>query len=150
MYIRKSVRIQRPRKEVYEYLKWVRNQEAFSVWNMRDPQKKVEYSGEDGTVGFVYTWDSPTDKNVGAGSQEIKDLVEGEKIAYELRFERPMKNVAQSQFLLSSASDAETEVTWDFRGPTQFPMSLFAPIFKRMLGKDLAKSLENLKEVLEK
>ena len=39
---------------------------------------------------------------------------------------------------------------WIFDSPSKFPMSLFSPIFKRMLGKDLEKSLTNLKSILEK
>ena len=148
MFIHKSIVIDKPRQEVYDYLKFSLNQNKFSVWNMTDPNQKVTTQGKDGTVGFVYTWDSEN-KNVGAGSQEIKALEEGERIEYELRFERPMKNVAKSEFHLMAINEDQTEVSWDFRGPTKFPMSLFKGIFQRMLGKDLAQSLENLKGVLE-
>ena len=114
---------------------------------MADPNQKVSTQGNDGTIGFIYSWDSQN-KNVGAGSQEIVELIEGEKIVYKLRFERPMKNVADSQFLLEEISPTQTKVTWDFRGPTKFPMSLFTGFFAKMLGKDLQKSLENLKAKL--
>ncbi|MEZ4829975.1 MAG: SRPBCC family protein [Bacteroidia bacterium] len=148
MFIHKSVVVNKPLKDVFAYLKYTRNQDAFSVWNMTDPNRKTTSQGKDGTVGFIYSWDS-TNKNVGAGSQEIKNIVEGEKIEYELRFERPMKNIAQSKFALKKINENQTEVTWDFKGPTKFPMSLFKSIFQKILGKDITKSLENLKSVLE-
>lgn len=148
MIIEKSVIIDKPKSEVFDFLKFIRNQNQFSVWNMKDPNQQTTEQGTDGTVGYIYTWDSK-DKNVGAGAQEIKAIEEGEKIEYELRFERPMKNTAQSKISLESISENQTKVTWDFRGPTKFPMSLFKGLIAKMLGKDIAKSLENLKGKLE-
>ena len=149
MIVEKSILVERPVNKVYEYLQYTRNQENFSVWNMADPNKKTTSEGTDGTVGFIYSWDSQ-DKNVGAGSQEILKMVKDQRIDYALKFERPMKNVASSSFILEPVGEGKTKVTWDFRGPTKFPMSLFSWIFKRMLGKSLAQSLDNLKSLLEK
>ncbi len=147
--IQKSIEIDRPIQDVYEYLRFSKNQDNFSVWNMTDPDKKTTYKGEDGTVGFTYSWDSKN-KNVGAGTQITTKLVENQMIEYALAFERPMKNTGVSKFLLLQINKGQTQVTWDFSGPTKFPMSLFKGIFQRMLGKDLEKGLENLKSVLEK
>ena len=149
MLIEKSIIINKPLSQVFDYLRYTMNQNNFSVWNMKDPGKKTEMSGVDGTVGFIYSWDSK-DKSVGAGSQEIIDLKEGESITYKLAFERPMKNVAQSGFYLRAISDGQTEVTWQFRGQTKFPMSLFKRFLENMLGKDMAASLTNLKNILDK
>ena len=149
MLIEKSIIINKPFSQVFDYLRYTMNQNNFSVWNMKDPGKKTAMSGVDGTVGFIYSWDSK-DKSVGAGSQEIIDLKEGESITYKLAFERPMKNVAQSGFYLRAIGDGQTEVTWQFRGPTKFPMSLFKRFLENMLGKDMAASLTNLKNILDK
>ncbi|MBP7400952.1 MAG: SRPBCC family protein [Chitinophagales bacterium] len=148
MHIEKSIIINKPKSEIFDFLKLIKNQNQFSVWNMKDPNQQTTEQGTDGTVGYIYTWDSK-DKNVGAGAQEIKAITPGEIIEYELRFERPMKNTAQSKFLFESVSENQTKVIWDFRGPTKFPMSLFKGLIAKMLGKDLAKSLENLKAKLE-
>jgi uncharacterized protein YndB with AHSA1/START domain len=149
MKIEKSTQIARPLPEVFAYLKQTKNQDNFSVWNMTDPSMNKEYHGIDGTVGFIYSWDS-TVKNVGAGEQEITVIEEGKMIGYEVRFSKPMKNVGKVSFLLSAKDKGETMVTWIFDSPSKFPFSLFAPIFKRMLGKDLEKGLVNLKSILEK
>ncbi len=149
MVIENSVVINKPVSQVYEYLRLMRNQEYFSVWNMADPDKKTTTSGIDGTEGFVYSWDSQS-KNVGAGSQELKKLIRDQKIEYVIRFERPMKNIASSGFTLVPAGEGQTRVTWDFRSPTSFPMSLFSWIFKRMLSGNMSDSLTNLKTILEK
>ena len=148
MIVEKSITIDKNRQVVFEYLKICRNQEHFSVWNMKDPNKKTASEGTDGTVGFKYSWDSK-DNSVGAGSQTIAEIIEGESIAYDLAFERPMKNTGSSTFTIESVSAETTKVYWSFRGPTKFPMSLFVGFFKKMLGKDMAISLENLKKNLE-
>ncbi len=149
MTIEKNVSINKNINEVFDYLKQTKNQENFSVWNMKDPNKKTAFSGVDGTKGFIYSWDSK-DKNVGAGSQEITNISEGERIDYQLRFIRPMQNTGSSSFVLNKIDENNTSVIWLFQSPTKFPMSLFAPIFKNMLGKQLSQSLQNLKGLLEK
>ena len=149
MIIEKTVSINRDINEVFSYLKQTKNQDNFSEWNMKDPNMKKDYVGSDGTKGFIYSWDSK-DKSVGAGSQEITNIVEGSRIDYQLRFLRPMKNTATSAFLLAKAGDNNTSVTWQFQSVSKFPMSLFASFFKKILGKQLNQSLQNLKGVLEK
>ena len=148
MKIEKSTQIARPLKEVFDYLKRTKNQDNFSVWNMTDPTMNKKYLGNDGTVGFIYRWDS-TNKNVGAGEQEITHIEDGKRIAYEIRFFRPMKNVGKVSFLFSPMGNGGTSLTWVFDSPSKFPFSLLSPIFKRMLGKDLERGLANLKGILE-
>src|ERR1700712_2522648 len=134
MIIEKKVSINRNIKEVFDFLKATKNQDKFSVWNMKDPNMKKNYSGIDGTTGFVYSWDSK-DKNVGAGSQEITNITANKQIDYLMRFLRPMQNTATASFILDKISESSTTLTWTFQSPTKFPMSLFAPIFKNILGK---------------
>lgn len=149
MIIEKNVSINKSISEVFAFLKETKNQDRFSVWNMKDPGMKKNYSGVDGTKGFVYSWDSK-DKNVGAGSQEITNINEGSRIDYAMRFIRPMQNSATASFVLNKINETTTSVTWTFQSPTKFLMSLFAPIFKNILGKQLNQSLQKLKSLLEK
>ena len=149
MEIERSVSINKPLDHVFDYLKFVRNQDNFSVWNMQDPDMKKDFRGTDGTEGFVYGWNSKN-KNVGAGEQEIKSIVKGENIDYEIRFFRPMANVAKASFVFKPVTADQTVVQWGFYSKMKLPMNIMKPIFQRMLGKDLAKSLENLRVILEK
>lgn len=149
MVIEKSVVIKKPKDQVFRFLKYTKNQDQFSVWNMADPNMNKNYKGEDGQVGFVYTWDS-TNKNVGAGEQETIKIEEGKSIEFEVRFFRPMKNVASVKLIVESISSDETRVQWVFNGPMKYPMNLMKSIFQNMLGKDLQKGLDNLKLLLEK
>lgn len=149
MKITKSIEIKRGSSQVFDYLKFTRNQDNFSVWNMADPGMKKSHKGIDGTVGFLYSWDS-TLKNVGAGEQEITGIEEGKCIEYAIRFSRPMQNTGKTKFQIISLGDNSTLVSWIFDSPSKFPMSLFSPVFKILLGKDLEKGLNNLKGILEK
>jgi hypothetical protein len=148
MKIEKSIKINRSSGLVFDYLKMTKNQDNFSVWNMADPNMKKSYKGTDGTVGFIYSWDSII-KNVGAGEQEITAINDGKSIDYAISFSRPMQNTGKIKFQIESLGDESVSVAWIFDSPSRFPMSLFAPIFKRMLGKDLEKGLINLKGILE-
>jgi hypothetical protein len=149
MKIEKSVEIFKNPEFVFDYLRITKNQDYFSVWNMADPSMKKAYRGTDGTIGFVYSWDS-TVKNVGAGEQEMTGIEEGKSIDYAIRFFRPMQNTGTSKFQISDTGNGNTTVEWIFDSPSKFPMSLFSPIFKKMLGKDIEKGLKNLKDILEK
>jgi len=143
-----SVEIKRSLKDVFDYLKYTKNQDNFSVWNQADPNMKKEYSGTDGTNGFIYKWDS-TLRNVGAGEQETKLIIEGKRIEFEVRFLRPMKNVANIEFRFVANGELSTTVTWAFDSPSKFPFSLLSPIFKKMMVIDLEKGLASLKKLLE-
>ena len=109
MRIEKSVEIRKPSSEVFNYLKYTRNQDNFSVWNMADPNMKKEQSGTDGEVGFLYRWNSQN-KNVGAGEQEITSIIHGKRIDSALRFFRPMKNTGKTSFLIDDAGNGLTRV----------------------------------------
>jgi len=149
MKIEKSTVISKNLKEVFDYLKFTKNQDNFSVWNMTDPSMNKDYRGTDGTVGFIYIWDS-TNKNVGAGEQETKAINDGKSIEFEVRFFRPMKNIGKVFFYFEGRGEGSTLVTWVFDSPSKFPYTLFSFFFKKMLGRDLEKGLANLKEILEK
>lgn len=148
IFITRSITINRSPQEVFDYLKLLKNQEHFSVWNMADPNKNTKETGTDGTEGFIYEWDSKL-KNVGAGSQQISKIEDGKSIESKLIFIRPMKNTGTSKFIVERNGDQQTTVFWEFRGPTKFPMSLLKSLFEKMLGKDIQASLEHLKKNLE-
>ena len=69
--ITRSIIINKPQQEVFDYIKLLKNQEKFSKWVMTDPNMKTTFTGTDGTVGCIYAWDSEN-KQAGKGEQEIK------------------------------------------------------------------------------
>jgi hypothetical protein len=56
MKIENKINVNKSDAEVFDFLKLVKNQDLFSVWNMADPNMSKTYKGTDGEVGFVYGW----------------------------------------------------------------------------------------------
>ncbi|RFZ92637.1 polyketide cyclase [Mucilaginibacter conchicola] len=149
--IQLSIIINKPRQVVFDYVKFLRNQDNYSKWVMMDPNKRMTYTGTDGTVGFNAAWDSDM-KQVGKGNQTIEELVDGERIDIRLVFEKPMSGVGDAYIATQSVTEESTSVKWAMASKMPFPMNamlLFINMDK-MLGKDMEESLANLKQVLEK
>lgn len=147
--VENKVEIDKPVQIVFDFVRFTKNQDLFSVWNMTDPGMKKMYEGNDGEKGFIYKWDS-TNKNVGAGEQKTIGIVHGKSVQFELRFIRPMESHATATFTLNAKNESTTSVIWTFEGPSKFPMTVLKPLFKGMLSKSMNQSLQNLKVLLEK
>ena len=147
MNIEKTVTISRPLLQVFEYIKFVKNHDNFNVWAMMDPAIKKEYKGTDGQPGFVFAWDSSKKKNVEAGEQEIKRIDEGKSIEHELRFIRPMHDVADAKFIFEPVSAGQTKLQWGFYSKMKFPMNVMKQAIRGMLDKNPETGLQNLKTV---
>lgn len=147
--VERSIEINRPVAEVFNYLKHLKNQDNYSKWVRTDSQMKKTFKGTDGTVGFVYSWDG--NKQAGAGEQEIKLIQENERLEVEVRFIRPFTGVAGAPFTTRAVSTAQTEVTWGLHSNMKYPLNIML-LFMNMdkfLGKDIEASLQLLKQVLE-
>ncbi|MBL7693110.1 MAG: SRPBCC family protein [Flavipsychrobacter sp.] len=147
--IERSVVINKPTDEVFSVIRLLRNHDKFNMWMMMDPDMKKEFRGTDGEVGFVYAWDSANQRNVGAGEQKIISIETNRSIAYELKFIRPMQDIAAVAMQTNDLPDGKTQVTWGFNSTMKFPMNVMKPLMKKMLGKSLDQSLNNLKTLIE-
>jgi hypothetical protein len=149
--VERSISINKSKSEVFDYAKYLKNQNNFSVWAKIDPNMKQEFRGTDASVGFVSAWDSKV-KEAGKGEQEIVKIDEGNRIDYEIRFLKPMKSTDNASLSFVSVNDSTTTVKWRFFGKMKYPMNLMLVLMDMdaMLGKDLEGGLENLKGILEK
>lgn len=147
--VKREITIRKPSQEVFDYVKYVKNQEQYSKWVMMDPNMKKNYEGTDGQVGFVYAWESE-DGGVGQGEEEIKRIEEGKKLDLEIRFIKPFEGLAHTEMTTEALSPGETRVAWGMTGESKYPMNLMNLFIDGVLGKDLEQSLNNLKGVLEK
>ena len=145
--VERSVTINKPEGEVFDYIKHIENQNEYSVWSMRDPNMKQEARGVDGTVGFVHYWNGNDD--VGEGEQEITNIVEDERIEMELRFKRPMEGLGHAHMTTEPAGDNSTTVKWGMKGESSYPFNFMNMFMDDMLGKDLQTGLDNMKKQLE-
>lgn len=148
--VSREITILKPRQEVFDYVKFLKNQNNYSTWSKVDPNMKKEFRGTDGTVGFVSAWESPV-KEVGKGEQEILKITGNERIDFELRFYEPIESKDRAYMTFQSVSDSTALVKWGFDGRMKYPTNL-AMLFlniDEMLGNDLEKGLANLKAILE-
>ncbi len=149
--VEKEIVINKPKTEVFDYIKFLKNQDNYSKWNRMDPNIKKTYRGTDGTVGFVSHWESENEE-VGWGEQEIKKITEGERIDFELRFIKPFEATEPAFMKTKTVSENQTKVTWGFNGHMNYPMNLMMLFmdFEKMIGDDLQTGLGELKTQLEK
>lgn len=148
--VEREIAIDKPKQEVFDYVKYLKNQDNYSKWATMDPGMEKTYKGTDGTVGFVAAWNSQK-KDVGKGEQEIKKITEGERIDFELRFLEPFQSVEPAYMSTEAIAENKTKVKWGFNGHMPYPMNLMLLFMnmEEMIGNDLQTGLSNLKEVLE-
>ncbi len=148
--VERELTINKPKQEVFDYLKFLKNQDNFSVWANMDPAMKKEFRGEDGTIGFVSAWESDN-KEVGKGEQKIIGITDGSRIDYELHFLEPFESTDYAFMITDAVSDSVTTVKWGFKGKMKYPMNLMMLTMdmEKMLAPDLENGLISLKGILE-
>ena len=144
----RQIAINKPKTEVFSYIKHLKNQDNYSKWVRMDPNMKKDFRGTDGTVGFIYAWDG--NKKAGKGEQEIKKIAEGERVDVEVRFEKPFEGIATAPIITEAISANETKVKWAMNGKSKYPLNFMNLFMDNTLGKDLETSLTTLKSILEK
>ncbi len=150
--VSRSIDIYAPKQAVFDYVKQIKNQERYSVWVMEDPNIKMTYTGNDGTIGFTSAWDSQI-SNVGAGSQTITEITDN-SYTVDLQFIRPFvgQNTATTSVeeVLVNDSDYVTRVTTIFYSESPRPKNVMSLVGNYMIGKATQQNLGNLKAILEK
>jgi hypothetical protein len=144
----RSLEIDKPLVEVFEYLVLLKNQDEYSKWSRTDPDMQHVYTGIDGTVGFVSAWES---EKMGIGEQEIRAIAPHERIDFQLRFLKPFKSTSEVYLLTEAIGENKTKVKWGMNGHMPYPTNLFL-LFMNMeksIGADFDEGLQNLKEILE-
>jgi hypothetical protein len=147
-YVNREIIINAPRQKVFDYVKLLKNQDEFNKHAMAGPDRKREFRGTDGTVGYIYAWSG--DKNAGVGEKEIKNIIEGKRIETEIRFVKPMRAIASIIMETESLSGNQTKVSWSNAGTLKYPINVMIPMMEKMLPKEMDTSLSTLKNILEK
>jgi uncharacterized membrane protein len=147
----REIVINKPKQQVFDYIKLLKNQDNFSKWNKMDANMKKTYTGTDGTVGFSYAWDSDM-SDVGKGSQTIAAIKEGERLDCDLHFIKPFDSKAKIFLSTTAVNDSTTKVTWSFDSRMPYPFNLMRLFSnpEKMIEDDFNTGLANLKAVLEK
>lgn len=147
--VERSIVINKPVNEVFDYVKRLKNQDYYNKWVMTDPNMTKTFTGTDGTVGFIYGWEG--NRQAGQGEQEIKGITPNARVDMELRFVKPMPGIAQAYITTTAITESQTQVTWGMSSGMKYPMNIMLTLLnlEKMLGKDLEISLRMLKEQIE-
>ena len=139
-----QVVINKPVNEVFNYIKYVKNQDNFGVWQLSDPNMKTTEEGEDGTVGFKYSWDS---EKLGKGAQVITNIVPNERMESDMFFLEFDDKPNKAYITVEEQASGQTLVKWGISGETPYPWNLMSLLHN--MDNDFNKGLEKLKEILE-
>lgn len=141
--------INKPKSEVFEYVRMLENQKQYSVFVLADPDLNPQITGIDGTVGAIQKWNSKLDE-VGEGEQEITAITP-DRIDVDLRFKRPFEGNAKAANIFRSISENQTEIISEFYSNDRYPLNLMSYFIGRKMMKDSeTQNLQNIKKILEK
>lgn len=146
-FVKREIIINTPSQKVFEYIRLLRNQDAFNKHAMVDPERQREFKGIDGNEGYIYSWSG--DKSAGEGEKEIIRIIEGKSIETEIRFIKPMKTSARILMETQPLAANQTRVIWSNSGKLNYPINLLIPVMEKSVAKGMDESLANLKRILE-
>src|ERR1017187_9203063 len=146
--VKREIIINAPLQKVFDYVKLLKNQDEWNKNEKGDPDKKEEFKGTDGNVGFIISFTG--NKNTGEGQKEIMNIIEGRRIETEMRFVKPMTFTASLIMDTESLSDNQTKVKLSHDGTLEYPKNIMILMFEKMFAKQMDISLSTLKNVLEK
>ena len=149
-HVEREVTINRPKEAVFDYVKHLKHQDTWGPWAKKDPNMKKEFRGNDGYVGFVSAWKSENGE-LGSGEQEIKKIVEGERVDTELRFNEPFESKSDAYMITEATGPTTTKVKWGFATTFPRPMNVMLLVvdMDQMMGKDFEEGLSSLKAIME-
>lgn len=141
--------INKPKSEVFEYVRMLENQKQYSVFVLADPDLNPQITGINGTVGAIQKWNSKLGE-VGEGEQEITAITP-DRIDVDLRFKRPFEGNAKAASIFKSISENQTEIISEFYSNDRYPLNLMSYFIGRKMMKDSeTQNLQNIKKILEK
>ena len=114
----------------------------WSPWFILEPECKESVSVD----GKSHEWDG---KRIGSG---IISII-GEKeslIQYDLKFLKPWKSEAKTDFVLEKIDDNSTKLSWTMDGSLPFFMFWMKNMMERLIGMDYDRGLLMLKDYIEK
>lgn len=145
--VTRSTLVAAPADKVYALVASPRAWKEWSVWNRRDPQMQVSYSGPDSGAGAGWAWKSASE---GDGKMTFTAAEPGKRVAFDLYF--PDFGTTSTGELTFATEGSGTRVSWTMNGDMgSNPLFRWIALFADgMVGKDFEAGLANLKAVAEK
>lgn len=145
--VSRSVSISAPADKVYALIDDPRRWKEWTVWNRRDPEMEITYSGPPSGAGAGWAWKS---RSEGDGRMTFTAAEPGRRVAYELFF--PDFGTTSRGELRLDPDAGGTRVTWVMNGDMgRNPLFRWmALMMDGMLGKDFDAGLANLEALAER
>lgn len=112
-----------------------------------DPENKVTYAGEDGTVGSSYAW---TGEKMGQGEMITTELEPGKSHTCDLNFIKPFESKTITKMSMEPETDGTYKVTWLFKAESDFMEAAMTSAMFMDMKKELSKSFQDGLTNLEK
>ena len=144
--VSRTIVIKAPDARIYDDIVDPRRWAKWSVWNRRDPNMEMRYSGPLFGQGAKWSWNS---KSEGRGTMEFTRVDPNRRVEYALFF--PAYNMRSGgDFVLQPGPDG-VRVTWTNRGDMgSNPLKHFLAVsMDRLVGPDFEAGLANLKTLAE-
>lgn len=145
--VTRSITINAPAEKIYPLVADPREWKKWSIWNQRDPNMQMSFSGPATGAGAAWDWQS---KSQGNGGMKFTSAIANQNIDYEMHFEGMGK--PSTGAMRFETQNAGTKITWSMHGTSEgnLMMKLFAPFMDKMVGPDFEAGLNNLKKLAEK
>ncbi|MDM4767854.1 SRPBCC family protein [Pelomonas sp. SE-A7] len=145
--VQRTVAIKAAPDKVYALVANPRQWKQWSIWNQRDPNMTIEYSGPESGAGAVWSWKSKTE---GDGKMSFTAAEPPKRVVYSLYFP-DFESTSTGEMRLEVQGEM-TQVTWTMDGDMGGNplMRWFALFMDGMIGKDFEGGLNNLKVLAEK
>ena len=141
----RSVTINAPVDKVFPLVANHKEWKRWTVWNQRDPNMVMTYSGPEMASGSKWSWKS---KSEGNGGMEFSAVEPNKRVGYILTMEDMTPATGDLKFVPDGTG---TKVTWDMKGDAGMnPVFRWFGLFMdKMVGPDFEGGLKNLKKLAE-
>ncbi len=148
-HVERKVVIKAAPEKIFPWLEDPKRTTEWSPWEKKDPAMKKTFSGPSKGVGAAYAWDG--NKEIGAGSLELTEVVVPKKVVMKLDFIRPMEGHNIAAYEVTPVAGG-SEVAWSITGPMPFVSKIFSLFcsMDAMIGNEFEKGLGDLKMLAEK
>jgi hypothetical protein len=144
----RSTTISAPPEAIFPHVNNLRAWKAWSPFEKLDPAMQQTYGGPPAGVGAIQSWSG--NSKAGEGRLTIMESKPNDLVRLKLEFVRPFACCNNVDFTFKPEG-SQTVVTWDMTGENGFMAKGFGLIMNmdKMVGKDFAEGLANLKSVVE-
>lgn len=134
-------------EKIYPYISSLKMGAQWSPYEKDDPSLKTEFSGTDGAVDSVETFEG---KKAGAGTLTILKLEPNKSAQIQLKMTKPFFAINIIDYTLTPEGEG-TRFTWGMTGENGFIGKLIGVIIdcEKMIGSQFEEGIANLKQVVE-